>query len=324
LDSVLKDGLLSFADGVCGGLLLTKDAKDYAVSGGIAAAFSDSYIYFYDLSSCAMFRRLYSPSENALYALSPKFICKADGNGRYVTRISDGIPLYFDNETSTTGVYSSLSGCYFLQSDGGIDYFDEYMRRHSETESGLTSVRVTETGFSAFLNDIYVKITLSEGMLAEYEQADGVCVNSLGAGELICGADELGDPLAAALLTAEKLASTQKEYLILSGGTLKAYEKIPSWERSVYTSFTLPLGCLYNGDLIFSDYFSKLRKLNPDGTLSALSEIPDECDYSAVRYVDGIFYYANKSFRFAKSIKTGGNTMHKSEADGMIIYRASD
>jgi hypothetical protein len=321
LDSILKDRVLSFSDGACGGLILPKDAAGYTLRDNILAVFSNTYFYLYNLNSCAMFRQVHSPAINGLYGLSSKFICKADGTGRYAAGVADGLPLYFDNITDSTGIYTDFGGCYFLRSNGEIDYFDGYMRPYSETENDLTSVKSDETGFSGFSRDIYVKISISAGgMLSNYEKTDGKCVNSFGSGEAVCG----DDPFIKLAVSSDKFAAANSEYLILSEGTLSAYEKESAWQRLVYTSFASPKGCLHNGELIFSDYFLNLWKVNADASLSSLSYVPDSCDYTAVNLNGGIFYYNSASFPFASPIKqSGGRTLYKREADGVIIYRVA-
>jgi hypothetical protein len=195
------------------------------------------------------------------------------------------------------------------------------MRPYSETEKDLTSVKSDKTGFSGFSRDIYVKISISAGgMLSNYEKTDGNCGNSFGSGEAVCGED----PFIELALNSDKFAATDSEYLILNEGRLSAYEKEPVWQRVVYTSFYSPKGCLHNGELIFSDYFLSLWRVNADASLSSLSDIPDGCDYTAVNLNDGIFYYNGTSFPFAYPVKQGGGrTLYKREADGAIIYRVA-
>lgn len=324
LDSILKDRILAFSDGACGGLVLPQNVTGYLARGEFVAAFSDNHIYLYSLSSCAMFQKMHSPSELARYALSSKYVCKGDKTGRFVTRISDGAPVYFDNITQTEEISANSAGCYFLSSNGEIDYFDEYMRRYSETESGLTSVKSSENGFSAFSQGVFIKITFAEGMLSEYTPLYGVygeCANTQD-GELICrdsfNADIFIEP-------ADKLMASENEYFVLREGLLRAYGRHPQWQRLLHTSFSPPAGCLHNGDLFFSDYFQNLHRVNALAELAAVSEIPDNCDYKSVKYDNGTFYYGKNSFTFAAPVRgENGRNLYKREANGIISYTTGE
>jgi hypothetical protein len=322
LDSVLKDRIVTFSNGSCGGLVFPPDVNTYAVRDATVAAFSGDYAYIYDLNSCAMFLQLHSPSVDAVYAVSSNLLCKADSGGRYVSRISDGLPLFFDNITQTEGIYAKSEGCYFLQSDGEIDYFDEYMRLYSEAGEPLRSVKISETGFTAFSQESFIAVTFSKGMLAEYERVKGVCINTEGMGDLLCKKEAGSDLSTDFAFNADRVVSTTDEYLILKGGVLSAYEKLPAWKRSVYTVFSSPKGCLHDGELIFSDYLLNLRKVSGgvEDRLDSL-EIPNPCDFEAVSYEAGVFYYGDKSFRFSTPVGGANDrTLYRREADGAFFY----
>jgi hypothetical protein len=322
LDSVLKDRIVTFSDGSCGGLVFPPDVNTYAVRDATVAAFSGDYAYIYDLNSCAMFLQLYSPSADAVHALSSNLLCKADADGRYIARISDGIPLFFDNITQTESIYAKSEGCYFLQSDGNIDYFDEYMRLYSEAGGPLRSVKTGETGFTAFTQDNFITVTFSEGMLAEYKRTDGICINTEGKGDILCKNDAGSDLFTDSAFNADRVVSTADEYLILKDGVLSAYEKLPAWKRSVYTVFSSPKGCLHDGELIFSDYLLNLRRVSGGVEYRTDSlEMPYPCDFEAVSYEAGVFYYGDESFRFSAPVGVAnGGTLYRREADGIVFY----
>jgi hypothetical protein len=269
-----------------------------------------------------MFLQLHSPSADAVYAISSNLLCKADASGRYVSRISDGLPLFFDNTTKTEIIYAKPEGCYFLQSDGEIDYFDEYMRLYSEAGEPLSSVKIGEKGFTAFSQESFIAVTFSEGMLAEYERVEGICINTEGMGDLLCKKEAGSDLSTDFAFNADRVVSTADEYLILKDGVLSAYEKLPAWKRSAYTVFSSPKGCLHDGELIFSDYLLNLRKVSGgvEYRLDSL-EIPKPCDFDAVSYEAGVFYYGDESFRFSTPVGGANDrTLYRREADGIFFY----
>jgi hypothetical protein len=196
------------------------------------------------------------------------------------------------------------------------------MRLYSEAGGPLRSVKIRETGFTAFTQDNFVAVTFSEGMLAEYERTDGICINTEGKGELLCKNEAGNDLFTDSVFNADRVVSTADEYLILKDGVLRAYEKLPAWKRSVYTVFSSPKGCLYDGELIFSDYLLNLRRVSggAEYRLDSL-EIPTDCDFEAVGYEAGVFYYGDESFRFSAPVgEANGRTLYRREADGSFFY----
>ncbi|MDR2105534.1 MAG: hypothetical protein LBP51_07255 [Deferribacteraceae bacterium] len=321
LHSILKERILSFSDGACGGLVFPQDAEDYIVKEDVIAAFSDNYIYLYSISSCGMFNQLSAPLiPETFYAVSLKYLCRTDKTGRFAANLSNGEPLYSDNITGSRVFSANSEGCYFLDQNGAIDFFDEYMRSCSATEEKLSSVKPHEKGFSAFAQNIFVKLTFTSGVLTEYEITDGECLNTIGGAELLCKTP-YNTELFMQAAAADKLAASEDEYLILNDGVLSAYDKRPSWQRSVYTSFSSPRGCIFNGELIFSDYFSDIYKVNNDASLSTISAVPEGCAYEDVDYIDGKFYFANSYFTFAEPVKReGGKALYRYARDAIISY----